>query len=481
MNFNLLLSALYARRRIFFWILVTTVLATALVSLIVPKTYVAKASVSVSGKNEQSMDADRRDDSDRAGYVQTQVDILTSSNVAHRVVSELKLANNPLATEHLDFDPAKGGTIEDAVAEHLLKDLKIEASTSTAADPGPNPSGIIQFSFASHDPRYSAMVANAFAKDYIDTVLDLRKEPTRRAASWFDQQAKELRGNLEQAEKRLADFQLEHGIVASDERYDVESAQLANLAGQLALLGSAGITRGGVGGGVPAGVMPSEALPEVLANHDIQALKADLSHAEAKLQEMGTEYGVNHPKYQAQEAEIQVLRQKVASAMQNAYGGVLQTEERIRHRKEKLMREIDAQRTRVLSFKQARNQLSMLSHDVENAQATYDMAMKRYIATKVEGGAMQTNVAVLDQAVPPVKAARPKFLLNVALAAIVGTLIGIGTVLLLEMADQRVRRLEDLTSDPQVPLLAVLNTWDPVADRLLAAPGSRRALPRPSA
>jgi hypothetical protein len=48
----------------------------------------------------------------------------------------------------------------------------------------------------------------------------------------------------------------------------------------------------------------------------------------------------------------------------------------------------------------------------------------------------------------------------------------------MEMLDRRVRSRSDLDLD--VPLLVVLNTWQPAQDRLLGwSSGSRRALPNP--
>src|SRR6266705_2643272 len=61
-------------------------------------------------------------------------------------------------------------------------------------------SNVIQVSFSAADPRRSAAIANAFAKAYVNTMLELRVEPTREAAAWFDEQLKGLRANLEDAQ-----------------------------------------------------------------------------------------------------------------------------------------------------------------------------------------------------------------------------------------------------------------------------------------
>lgn len=439
----LFLSALRARYRIFFLILATTIATTLVVSLVTPKSYVANVALLVNGKDEQSLrnTGYATPDWDRTGYVQTQVDILTSPTVAHRVIDELHLADNPLA--RANFESASGvGPIEEWLAINLPKQLKTDTSQSS----------VIRLSYSSPDPNYSAQIANAFAKAYVNTTLDLRVGPDRQAADWFKEQLKGLRVNLEQAEQRLAAFRQEHGVAALDERSDVDNIQLADLA---AMLGRAGGTTN-----------PADAF----ANPNVQALRADLRRAEAKLQEMSAELGDRHPQYLHQLAAVQSLRQTLANESRNVVTDAAQGRQRLKA-------EMEAQRERVLKLAQDRTQLSVLTRDVTMAQRTYDEVMQKSVTSAVGSHALQTNVSVLSPAVPPAEAARPKILINVGVSIVVGILLGLAAVYLVEMSDRRVRALDDFDVDPQIPLLAVLNKWDPAANRLLGTPSIRPALP----
>lgn len=467
MNFDihLLFSALRARYRIFFLILATTVVATLIVSLIVPKTYVAKVSLLLDGKDDQSMrNTAAPPERERAGYMQTQIDIITSPKVAYRVIGDLQLGKNPDLRAAFDAAASKA-SIEDWLAEALLKQVKVDTSQSS----------IVQVSFAADEPRFAAQVANAFAKAYVDTVLELRVEPTRQTSIWFDEQLKVLRGNMEQAEKRLTDFQQENGIVAADERYDIENIQLADLAGLV--VRSREPANGAADGRSSAAGRDS--LPEVLAHPGIQSLKTDLLRAETRLQERSAELGSQHPQYLRQLAEVQGLRERVNVETRNVVAGSEQAAQRSRQRKERLLGEMEAQRDRVLGLKQARNQLAVLTHDVDISQRTYDAAMQRFMASRIESHALQTNVSVLNPAVPPSRPLRPRLDLNLVIALVVGTLLGLAAVHLMETFDQRVRGYDDLAGNPQVPLLGTLNSWNPVEVRRLGPPAVRPALPEP--
>ncbi len=454
MNFKLILSALRARYRLFFLILFTTIATTLLVSTLLPKSYVAQVSLLLDGKDEQSLrSTNARPDWERIGYMQTQVDILTSPKVTRRVIADQNLARNPKLIESFRSSGSTG-TFEDWLAESLSRQIKVDTSQSS----------LIQLSFSSADPQYSARMANAFAKAYVDTVLELRVEPTRQTSIWFDEQLKELRDNMAQAEQRLTEFQQENGIVAKDEHLDIDNIRLTSLAGQLA----------NPGNGYAADRQTGQD-----SNVMVQRLKTELLRAEAKLQETSVNFGSKHPQYQRQMAEMLGLRQQVAEETANAKAIAESNAERTRQGRNRLLGEIAAQRDRVLGLKQARNQLVMLNHDVDMAQRTYDTAMQRFMASKIESRAQQTNVSVLDQAVAPSYPARPNVGLNLILALFIGSLLGLVVVSLIEMLDQRVRRLDDLSEDLQVPLLAVLSNETPTNGWLPNLPAPRHALLAP--
>jgi len=467
------LLALRARFGVFATLLTTTVIAATVASFLLPKTYRATVSLLVDAKNEQSLSNTLPLilPLEKLSYLQTQMDIITSKRVARKVVQDLKLAENP--STRADFEKAARGygSIEDWLVESLLSKLKVETSQSS----------IIQVTFSSADPRHSAGIANAFAKAYVDTMLELRVEPTRQAAEWYDEQLKTLRANLEDAQAKLTNYLQREGIVSVDERYDVDTTRLGALSEQVVKAQEQTfqwnareqqarefLKRGG----------SLDRLPDVLDNPFIQRLKTDLHQGEAKLRELATQYGSNYPQYQRQRSENRSLREKLDAEMKKVAEGIASSARQSRQREADLTKAMAAQRTRLLELKDTRNEFTVLRRNVESAERAYDTAMQRHVVSEVESRASQTNVTVLNPAAVPGKPSLPKIPLNIALSVVVGTMLGIGMVVLMEMLDRRVRSRGDLNLD--VPLLVVLNAWRPAANRLLGPPsGTARALPNP--
>jgi len=476
MNLDLFLSTLRARIGTFARVLVVTIAAAAVVSVLMPEAYRATASLLVDAKDEQSLSNVLRPlmlPQERMTYMQTQMDVIASQKVARKVVRDLKLAES--STARATFEDKAGGTgsIEEWMGENLLEDLKVETSQSN----------IISVGYSSRDPDFSAAVANAFSKAYIDTMLELRVEPTRQAAVWFDEQLKTLRASLEDAQARLTDYHRQQGIVSADERFDVESIRLGELSTQLGRAQDQTFdwkTREQrARDSLERGASPDK-LPDVLNSPFIQKLNTELLLGEAKLQELSTQYGANYPLYQRQFSENQALRERLDAEMKKIVAGLENSKRQSRQREAELRSAIAAQRAQLLEDKVNRNELAVLTRNVETAQRTYDAALQRFVVSQVESRASQTNVTLLAPAVAPRKPYRPKIALNIALSVVVGTMLGIGIVILSELLDRRVRLSRDLEHGLDAPLLAVLNAGHPSTVPLLGAPAAGgRALPSP--
>src|SRR3954471_12250479 len=276
MNLHQFLLALRGRFWVFLSLLVATVAAAVLVTVALPKTYDATVGILVDNRDEQSLSGTLPPARERMGFMQTQIDIIQSQSVARRVVADMKLADDPRAQEA--FARAKApGTIEDWLATSPPSHPKGQSSQSS----------VIQIQYSANDPKAAANIANAFAKAYMDETLRLRTEPTKQAAGWFDEQLKSLRTQFETAQRKLSAYEREKGIVATDERMDVESARLNQLSTQA--LAAQDMTFDSTSkSGVASRNTNPETLPEVLANPLIQILKGQLLTQEAALSEMST-------------------------------------------------------------------------------------------------------------------------------------------------------------------------------------------------
>ncbi|WP_323001179.1 chain length determinant protein EpsF [Denitromonas sp.] len=443
MSFQQFLLILRAR----FWIVLGTLLVvvgtTLAVSLILPKQYTAETALVVDAKSADPLLGGLLPAQMIPGYMATQVDIILSDRVAQRVVSLLKMDQAPAVQEQWREETDGEGSIKVWLAELLKKKLDVKPSRE---------SNVITIGYQGADPGFAAGVANAFAQAYIDVSLELKVEPARQYAKWFDGQTNSLRADLESAQKKLSEYQQARGIIATDERLDVETARLAELSTQLSMAQAQRVdsrSRQAQGGS-------ADSLPEVMQNSLIQSLKSDLSRQEATRTQMAGRLGANHPELARIDAEIASLRERIATETRRVVSSLGTTNRVNVQRVSEIEAALDAQKQKILDLKAERDQIAVFQRDVENAQRAYDLVTQRLAQTSLESQTQQTNVVVLSPAVAPLKPSSPKVLLNTALAVFLGMLLGVGAALLLELMDQRVRGEEDLTLLDGVPLLGTI-------------------------
>ena len=477
MDLNQFILALRARRKAFMIAFAATVVTAIAVALILPKKYVATATLLVETRDEQTMSPVRMTARERAGYIQTQVDLVKSNRVATQVARDLKLAQRPGVREAWEKDTGGAGLIEEWIAAELLKNIVVDTSVSS----------FLLVNYPSDDPRFAAQVANGFTKAYLDMVLYLRTEPTKEAAAWFDQQLKALRTQVAQAQTKLNAYQKEKGILAEDARVDVESARMSELSTQLLAARNAtydAVSRYKQASEILASDPSSEAIPDVLANPHILSIKAALGAVEARGAQESAVLGENHPQFLRTAAELQGLRDKLKAEAKKVVAGLSNAVEQNRKRERELQAALEAQNQRLLTLKDFRIDMAAMTRDIENAQRSYDTVLARYMTNKIDATANKANVMLLAPAIEPLKPVHPKVGLISGLAVVLGLVLAAAIVYVFEMLDRRVRSRADLESRLAVPSLGLLSKWQASGGRLLPAPlpsGARaaRALPHP--
>jgi chain length determinant protein EpsF len=433
---------LKARYKIALITLLIITLGTIAASLLLPKRYTSSTAVVVDMRTVDPI-MGNIDSPMTAAYLPTQVDIINSTRTAQKAVKALGLTNNA-AVHDKWLQTANGeGVFEIWLVELMQKGLDVKPSRD---------SNVITITYTSSDPNFSAAVANAFAQAYMDTNIELKVEPARQNATWFQSQGKTLRDNLELAQKELSNYQQRKGIVITDERLDSETEKLSDLNTQLTIIESTSAdTRSKMSSSSNA-----ENLPEVMLSPLINNLKGEINRLESKLREASINLGNNHPQYKSMESELSSLKQQLEKETSHIGRSYATTEDVSRDKAANVRSLIAAQKRKLFELKHERDEANVLLSDVTSAQKAYDAVSQRFTQTNLEGQSSQTNVSILSPAYPSVRPSSPRLKLYTLIAIAIGSLIGIGIALMSEMMDRRVRVADDIEQSLGIPVLGDL-------------------------
>jgi succinoglycan biosynthesis transport protein ExoP len=452
MRLSQFVRILWVHRALCFGILVATLALAVAASFLLPKKYTGEAAVVV---DERGIDPLAPDGAMpvqlAANFVATQVDVIESHNVALKVVDRMKLVMDPEIIAKFNDRTGGVGSIRDWEAEELLKSLTVKPSRE---------SNVIFLQFTTKSPQVAADIANSFADNYITTSLELKVDPARRQAGWFDQQVTDLRSALETAQQKLSAYQGQHGVIGNDDsnRLDAETARLTEISNHMvaaqAAMYDAETRQKQMNDALTKG-RSSESVT-VLQNPLLQNLKTELARSEARFADVSQRFDHNHPQYMSAQAELESLREKVAGEISNAVGTVAREAQIARQNMTDLQRAMEQQRKRILDLQHNQDEYTVLKRDVESARAAYDSSLQRGGETRLESRLKNTNTAILNYAYAPLKPSSPRLLLNLALAIILGSMLAVSASLIKERFDPRVHSRVDLLEGAELAVLAEL-------------------------
>ncbi len=175
---------LYAHRYIAATIFVLVAAAGIAVAILTPKSYVATTDLLVDAMADPIAGAPTLGS---PNYLATQVAIIQSERVAVGVVKRLRIADTPALVEQWKTATEGRLPIENYYASLMRKGLLVEPLRG---------SNVIRLTYEGGDPKFVTAVVNTYAQTYLDLIVDLRVEPVRQYANWFDERLKSLRDNV---------------------------------------------------------------------------------------------------------------------------------------------------------------------------------------------------------------------------------------------------------------------------------------------
>lgn len=462
MNIRQLFYILRLRWWLVLGIVTISVTGTYLVSKQLPKVYIAETSLLLDVKSDPLLSTFMPAIAG-AAYIGTQMEIIRSDRVASQVVQMLGVDRHADSLDTWRSETGGKVPVERYFGELLLRSLGVQVARN---------SNVITISYASADPKFAAAAANAFAQAYLSTNSNLRVEPAKQYAGYYEGQIKSIRENLEKAQARLSDFQSKHGIVASPERVDAEMARLDALNMQLASAiaeqtdTSARQQNSG-----------NETSPDIQNSSAVQGLKAQLASAEAKLGEISSIVGSRHPQRVQLEAQIDTLKQQLTAEMRRVSGTTATVNRQSGQKVAQLRSLVEQQKRTVLGMRTQLDDLNNLQREVDAAQKAFVAVSDRRTQLTLESQSEQAGGRVLSAAIEPLVHSRPNIPGNVLIALALGTGLAVAVALGLELFDRRLRAATDLADIEGVPLLGVISP--------MAKPGKQHltsiALMRPRA
>ena len=170
--------------------------------------------------------------------VQSQVQVLTSRDLAVEVINDLDLINNPDFRQGCRHQPGGALAQQHGARPGIAKSEEENAANTFAEYLSVSPlakSSVIAVNYTSGDSGLAAKIANKLADVYINWQREAKLEQTKDATAWLSAQIDVLRQRVAEAEAAAEQFQVERGPVLRHQQHHANAQQLSELNSQVIL------------------------------------------------------------------------------------------------------------------------------------------------------------------------------------------------------------------------------------------------------
>ena len=336
-------------------------------------------------------------------------------------------------------------------------------------------SRLVNVQVSSFDPQFAARMADAVVREYMASTMQRRYDAGQEAREFLEEQLAEMRIALERSDQALIDFAQESGVADLDERMEMARETLRALNRRLS--------------DAQGDLVQMRAFRRQIENgrgNDIRLVARDerLRDLRNERSELSTEYAAlsqrfkdDYPAVVELRSEIDQIEGQIAERREEIINGVLSEYQNLESEVATLQEATDERESRILALNQQAVQYNILQREFQTNRELYDGMLQRMKEIGVAAGVQENNIAMIENALPAGSPYLPNTQRNLAMALMVGLMIGVGLALMLEFLDTTIRRTEDvekIVGRPVVGLVPMVKLRERKQKDQDKAPGRRK-------
>lgn len=318
-------------------------------------------------------------DAESKDYIETQKEIIRSRRSAYRVLKNLKL--NKVEKFRKSKDPVAA----------LLEKLQVGLMKDTR---------ILKIRVIDQNPRLASLIANEFAKVYVDSNTAFKLKMSNEANEWLRQEVGNQKRKVAESELKLQQYKEANNLIFIEHQQNIIN----------------------------------DALVKLNADY-IDARKRRIS-AEAAYEDIIT----------GDDEAIISMESPLALNIKTEYGTAKQKEEEIKSALERQKKEAGALEKKIIGY-------NALKREIDTNSRMLEVVLNKLEETSIAGKIETNNTRVQDIAEVPKRPIRPRKKFNIALSVILGLIGGAGLIFFRERIDAAIKDPNDIAALLQIPVL----------------------------
>ena len=369
---------------------------------------------------------------------------IRNGSVILRVVDTLDLRNNP---EFLS--PKEGGYTDFEIVILVSQNVKAELRRGTR---------LIDISVKDKSPVRAQQMTASFIEEFQAMIREQNLASADKLREELQEKAKNQLVRVLEAEDALLAFRLKHADIAFDEDKYLIGKKLADLDKQLSSAANETLIKkveyDQYMKVAEADVEGIVAIGQFGNQDQIQKLLLQRNQKRAEFSRVKEQFRPGYQTYDTikrdldeLELQVQLAAKKVGNSIEKAYYRAKEHEDQLRI-------SVDEQKQRLLTADDVGNEFRTLKGKVAAASAIYQTLLDRIDHTDATKGVDETVIRVFSKPLVPSKPVSPKKKLTVAIAGVLGSVVGMGLVILLGLSDRTLNTRKQVEATLGLSVLA---------------------------
>ena len=367
----------------------------------------------------------------------SQLQILSSTNVLEKVVADLGLDRDPEFNGALSSGGIAGGislikelfTGKDPASEAEQKALNtLRRALSVSRD---SKTFVIIVGVDTRNPEKSALIANAIVETYLDEEGQAQSGLLERTSESIDSRIDSLRSDLDAAERKVEAFKAENGIVGIGGEYIDDKVILA-LSDQLANARAAKIgirVKADNLAKVAIDDILSGSFPEEFLSSNLTNLRKQYTQTKSTADSLATQLGPRHPQYVAAKSTLDTIRAEIRAELRRIVASSQMELQRAVETEQELASQMAVAKSRAMDQSVEFVTLRELERKATATRQIYEAFLKRSRETSERSNMSTRNVRVISPAEAPLNPMGPSRKLIAIGGMFAGMFAGIGLAL----------------------------------------------------
>lgn len=448
-------------------ILLGTIVAGVILTLLITPKYKANAQVLIENQADQIIEGSELQKIDAGSdtdlFLQTQLGIIRSRSLARIVIQSGGFDKRPeffeaLGTTMPDDDELKGPQLATArqttAINVLLENLEVDL---------PRDSRIATITVTSRDSELAAKIANLYADRFIEYNLNQKYQSSAYARRFLGDQLSEARAKLTQSERDLNQYARAAGLIRVSSQGDSGTQETALSVTNNTLIQLNDAASKAVAERITAedrwntlARQPALSVPEVNSNQAIQQLVGEKTKIEGQLAEEQSRHLDDYSTVKSKRAQIAELDRRILTLAETLKKTAYLDYVTALEREKSLTAQVDTLRNAALGEQDRGVQYSVLKREADTNRALYETLLSRYNQISAMAGASNNNLTIVDRAEVPRIPASPKLVVNLVVSFILGLMFAAAAVFMREIFDDAIRTPDDVERKLNMRLLGLV-------------------------